>query len=110
MIIGSVEKIGRKVEPGSGAIIAARQDWLEVSGYSRRPNPVAAFVESFRVLKEAGTFFGIFPKRDAEKGRDIFRPLSTPEEQIKAYEAYLTVLSSGDAWRCPAATSVCCNR
>jgi hypothetical protein len=30
---GSVEK----VEPGSGAIIVVRQDWLEVSGHSRRP-------------------------------------------------------------------------
>jgi hypothetical protein len=37
---GSVEKVG----PGSGAIIVAQQDWLEVSGYSRHPmnySPVA---------------------------------------------------------------------
>ncbi|MDR1647044.1 MAG: class I SAM-dependent methyltransferase, partial [Zoogloeaceae bacterium] len=58
------------------------------------PNPVAALRESWRVLKDGGVFFCIFPKRDAEKSRDIFRPLSTLEVLIEAYETDRTVLSA----------------
>jgi len=50
------------------------------------PNPIAAFLESARVLKEGGIFFCIFPKRTAEKSFDIFRPITQLEELISAYE------------------------
>jgi SAM-dependent methyltransferase len=63
------------------------------------PNPIAAFMESFRVLKEDGIFFCIFPKRNAEKGRDVFRPLSSLADLIQAYDDDLTVASSDDIWR-----------
>jgi SAM-dependent methyltransferase len=63
------------------------------------PNPIAAFVESFRVLKDNGIFFCIFPKRNAEKARDVFRPLSSLADLIKAYDDDLTVTSSSDNWR-----------
>jgi SAM-dependent methyltransferase len=92
-----VDEIGdfRNIPFASGTL-----DYLVSSHViEHEPNPVAAFVESFRVLKEAGIFFCIFPKRDAEKNRDVFRPLSTLEAQIKAYETDLTALSSEDAWR-----------
>jgi SAM-dependent methyltransferase len=57
------------------------------------PNPVAALRESWRVLKDGGVFFCIFPKRDAEKGLDVFRPLATLDGLIQAYEADRTVTS-----------------
>ncbi|MDR0674249.1 MAG: class I SAM-dependent methyltransferase [Zoogloeaceae bacterium] len=66
------------------------------------PNPVAAFIESFRVLKENGVFFCIFPKRTAEKGTDIFRPITRQEELIAAYEENRTVLDGlppSGGWR-----------
>jgi len=49
------------------------------------PNPVAALLESARVLQENGIFFCIFPKRDAERQFDIFLPLTTVDELIAAY-------------------------
>lgn len=49
------------------------------------PNPIAALLESARVLKEGGIFFCIFPKRTAEKKLDIFRPLTQLEEFVTAY-------------------------
>jgi|GEM_PF-1245754 len=55
------------------------------------PNPIAAFLESARVLKEGGIFFCIFPKRSAEKKSDIFRPLTQFEEFIAAYAEDRTV-------------------
>jgi SAM-dependent methyltransferase len=55
------------------------------------PNPIAAILESARVLKEGGIFFCIFPKRTAEKRYDIFRPLTKLEELISAYKEDLTV-------------------
>ncbi|MDR1463178.1 MAG: class I SAM-dependent methyltransferase [Azoarcus sp.] len=58
------------------------------------PNPIAAFIESFRVLKEGGIFFCIFPKRTAEIKYDIFRPLTRQEELIAAYEENRTILDA----------------
>lgn len=49
------------------------------------PNPVAALLESARVLKKGGVFFCIFPKRIAEFQFDIFRPLTLLDELILAY-------------------------
>ena len=57
------------------------------------PNPVAALLEAFRVLKDGGVFFCIFPKRDAEKSLDVFRPLTTLGDLIQAYETDRTVNS-----------------
>ena len=55
------------------------------------PNPVAAFVESARVLKEGGIVFCIFPKRTAETHCDIFLPLTSLDELIAAYRQARTV-------------------
>jgi SAM-dependent methyltransferase len=63
------------------------------------PNPIAAFVESFRVLKDEGIFFCIFPKRNAEKTHDVFRPLTSLADLIQAYEDDRSVTSSDDNWR-----------
>ncbi|MDR1849834.1 MAG: class I SAM-dependent methyltransferase [Zoogloeaceae bacterium] len=49
------------------------------------PNPIAALLESARVLKEGGIFFCMFPKRNAEIQFDIFRPLTLQDELILAY-------------------------
>ncbi|MDR1425251.1 MAG: class I SAM-dependent methyltransferase [Azoarcus sp.] len=57
------------------------------------PNPVAAFVESARVLKEGGIFFCIFPKRTAEMQFDIFLPLTSLDELIAAYREARTIES-----------------
>ncbi|MDR2261669.1 MAG: class I SAM-dependent methyltransferase [Azoarcus sp.] len=66
------------------------------------PDPIAAFIESFRVLKEGGIFFCIFPKRTAEIRCDIFRPVTPLEELIAAHEENRTVRDSmppSDEWR-----------
>jgi SAM-dependent methyltransferase len=55
------------------------------------PNPIAALLESARVLKEGGLFFCIFPKRNAEIQFDIFRPLTLLDELILAYMEDRTV-------------------
>ncbi|MDR2925188.1 MAG: class I SAM-dependent methyltransferase [Azoarcus sp.] len=55
------------------------------------PNPIAAFLESARVLKEGGIFFCVFPKRTAERIFDIFRPLTRLEELIEAYHQDRTI-------------------
>jgi len=55
------------------------------------PNPIAALLESARVLKNNGIFFCIFPKRTAEKTYDIFRPLTQLDELILAYTENRTV-------------------
>ncbi|MDR2030852.1 MAG: class I SAM-dependent methyltransferase [Azoarcus sp.] len=66
------------------------------------PNPIAAFIESFRVLKEGGIFFCIFPKRTAEIEHDIFRPVTLLEELVAAYEEDRTIrdtMSPSGEWR-----------
>jgi SAM-dependent methyltransferase len=74
---------------------AERLDYIISSHViEHEPNPVAALRESWRVLKEGGVFFCIFPKRNAEKKQDIFRPLSTLEDLIQAYETKRTVRSA----------------
>jgi SAM-dependent methyltransferase len=81
-------------------VASATQDYVISSHViEHEPNPIAAFVESFRVLKDEGIFFCIFPKRNAEKTCDIFRPLTRLDELIKAYDDDLTVLSSDNDWR-----------
>ena len=60
------------------------------------PNPVAALIEVSRVLREEGIFSCIFPKRNAETARDIFRPLTQLEELIQAYEKDRKVTDSAD--------------
>jgi len=55
------------------------------------PNPVAAFVESARVLKEGGIVFCIIPKRTAEMQSDIFLPLTSLDESIAAYREARTI-------------------
>lgn len=50
------------------------------------PNVIAALVESYRVLKNGGIFFVIFPKRNAGH-TDAVRPLTTLAEMIETYEA-----------------------
>jgi hypothetical protein len=55
------------------------------------PNPIAGFKEVFRVLKEGGVSLMIFPKRNAEKRFDIFRPLTRLETLIQAYEENWTI-------------------
>jgi SAM-dependent methyltransferase len=85
----------RNIPVGSGT-----QDYVISSHViEHEPNPIAAFVESFRVLKDDGIFFCIFPKRNAEKTRDVFRSLSSLADLIQAYDDDLSVTSSDDNWR-----------
>jgi SAM-dependent methyltransferase len=95
-----VDKIGdfRNIPADSASL-----DYLISSHViEHEPNPIAAFIESFRVLKENGVFFCVFPKRTAEMVTDIFRPLTRLEELVAAYEENRTVLDvdapSGE-WR-----------
>jgi SAM-dependent methyltransferase len=65
------------------------------------PNPVVALIEVSRVLREEGIFSCIFPKRNAETTRDVFRPLTPLEYLIQAYEEDHRVTDSEDPaqWR-----------
>lgn len=49
------------------------------------PNPVKAFLEWNRVLKNNGIIFMIFPKRDADPN-DVNRPVSEIEDFINQYD------------------------
>ena len=64
------------------------------------PNLIAAYIESYRVLKNGGVFFCIFPKRTAEP-TDATRPLTTLEEMIEAYENKVDMTTvPKNSWRC----------
>ena len=77
------------------------QDYLiSTDVFEREPNPVAALIESSRVLKDDGVFYCIFPKRSTDKTRDIFRALSTLDELIEAWrEERLATAAAGEPWR-----------
>jgi len=63
------------------------------------PNVIAAFVESYRVLKNGGIFFCIFPKRNAWIG-DVVRPLTTLDTMIDTYRKNITMADMPlDTWR-----------
>jgi len=49
------------------------------------PNPIKAFMEWNRVLKNNGIIFMIFPKRDADPN-DVNRPVSEIEDFINQYD------------------------
>ncbi|EKG37493.1 hypothetical protein Pav013_3449 [Pseudomonas syringae pv. avellanae str. ISPaVe013] len=63
------------------------------------PNLLSAYVESFRVLKNGGVFFCIFPKRTAAK-TDRARRLTTLAQMIEDYEnkVDMTTVTEGE-WR-----------
>jgi SAM-dependent methyltransferase len=67
------------------------------------PNPIAAFIESWRALKSDGIFFCIFPKRNAEKNHDVFCPLGKLEDFSLAYAENRNIedaFAQGKPWRC----------
>lgn len=57
------------------------------------PNPIKAFLEWKRVLKNQGIVFMIFPKKDADPN-DVNRPLSEISEFYKQYNNPENILDS----------------
>jgi SAM-dependent methyltransferase len=63
------------------------------------PNLIAALIESYRVLKNNGIFFCVFPKRMANPTDSVF-PLTTLEKFIYLYENKASSFTlTEEAWR-----------